>query len=367
MTHTKRWKLWCVNCYWMKIPSTSLNFLLPLSTGTDPQMISEHDVGAPQRVGWLDDLLAFRLMMVIVTLICQQTRAFNCPYTTAKSSQFGGNSTNSNCLLWLMWLHKWNPVKVRCVDLSLADFPFFRLFQGTFPHEVSATSEKSQGFPWFGSQMFFDTSELHGFDTHKYLQPIDESMYTHHMRIEHGESKCSQNERHIWNLSKCFSFCFGHSETWVHQTFTSLCCVLWPRGFPRGPTRRDAAQALALGEVMQVDRGRWRLKTQNCRKVMMIDAHGFVSVPFKTTRCQNSLRRWNQNEMVNICRVTQQRWWNYSEFQSWNGWHRTLVSAQLHITYLRFQAWLQPNLHRSNQHVTWTFPPDNLFHWKIGS
>ena len=255
----------------------------------DPQHITElfataiHRHRPPDDLGtrcwgssacWLDDLLALRLMMVIVTLICRQTRAFNCPYTTAKSRQFGGNSANSNCLLWLMWLHKWNPVKVRCVDLSLADFPFFRLFQGTFPHEVSATSEKFQGFPWFGSQMFFDTSELHGFDTHKYLQPIDESMYTHHMRIEHGESKCSQNERHIWNLNKSFFFGFGHSETWVHQTFTSLCCfndrpwtLDFPHGFPRGPTRRDVAQALAFGEVMQVDRGRWRLKLKTAGKL----------------------------------------------------------------------------------------------------
>lgn len=187
-------------------------------------------------------------------------------------------------------------------------------------------------------------------------------MYTHHMRKEHGESKCSHNERHIWNLNKCFFFWNIQKLESIRPlhpyvvSMTAPWTLDFPHGFPRGPTRRDATQALAFGEVMQVDRGRWRVKTQNCRKVVMIDAHGFVYVPFKTTRCQDSLRRWNQNGMVNICRVTKQRWWNYSEFQSWNGWHRTLVSAQSHITYLRFQAWLQPNLLRSNQHVTWTSP-----------
>lgn len=168
----------------------------------------------------------------------------------------------------------------------------------------------------------------------------------------------------FWNIQKLESIRPLHPYV---VSMTAPWTLDFPHGFPRGPTRRDATQALAFGEVMQVDWGRWRLKTQNCRKVVMIDAHGFVYVPFKTTRCQDSLRRWNQNRMVNICRVTKRRWWNYSEFQSWNGWHRTLVSAQSPITYLRFQAWLQPNLLRSNQHVTWTFPPHNLFHWKIGS
>lgn len=242
---------------------------------------------------------------------------------------------NETLSKWGVWTWTWQT------------FLFFRLFlQRKFPHEVSATSEKSQGFPWFEKSDVFQQpfrtpltflrplsftaltlTSIYNPSTNLYILYIN-------MRKEHGESKCSQNERHIWNLNKCFFFGFGHSETWVHQTFTSLCCVLWPRGFPRGPTRRDATQALAFGEVMQVDWGRWRLKTQNCRKVMMIDAHGFVCVPFKTTRCQDSLRRWNQNGMVNICRVIKQRWWNYSEFQSWNGWHRTLVSAQSHIIYL---------------------------------
>lgn len=51
--------------------------------------------------------------------------------------------------------------------------------------------------------------------------------------------------------------------------------------------------------------------------------------------------------MVELFRVPKLKWLAY---------RRTLVSAQLHITYLRFQAWLQPNLLRSNQHVTWTSP-----------
>ncbi len=106
---------------------------------------------------------------------------------------------------------------MRCVDLNLAIFRFFLRFKGNFhmKHlQLLKNPKESRGlevrcflttFPHTAN--FLETSELHGFDTHKLLQPIHESLYIYiYMRKEHGESKCSHHERIVWNLNiiTCF-------------------------------------------------------------------------------------------------------------------------------------------------------------------